>query len=337
MLTERQMRILLTIVEEFVRTAEPLGSRTLSKMDHLPYSSATIRNEMADLEELGFLEKPHTSSGRVPSEAGYRFYVEHIQSNASETDFGYEFQPLEQIFTKKDLEREEAIQEAVKLLSEITNYTSIILGPSAYKCRVKKFQFVPLDSTHAVLLLVTDKGHVESKNIVLPKGVNIKEVEKVVTLMNDTLVDCYVSDIPERLNFELKPYFKQFIDYQEGLIESFLKAFSTVQEHFYLSGQSNIFRQPEFHDIEKVKKLLTAFEDKQILKVLPTSTQGLTVSIGHENRLDAMQNCSIITVPYKISDNDYGQIAIVGPTRMEYSKVIPLLEYLAKNMSKLYK
>jgi heat-inducible transcriptional repressor len=336
MLSERQEKILITIIEEFVKTAEPVGSRTLSKMEHIPYSPATIRNEMADLEEMGYLEKTHTSSGRVPSEKGYRFYVDQLSKN---NDYHHiEFTPISELFNNKDIERDDAIKEAVKILSDLTNYTSIALGPSAYSCKVKRFQFVPLTDYSAVLILVTDKGHVESKNIILPDTVNIKELEKIINLMNETLVGCLVSDIPDKLNYELKPYFKQFMDYHEMLIDSILKAFSTIiNDQYYLSGRSNIFQQPEFQNIDMLQQLMIAFEDTQMLKVIQANNNGLQVRIGHENRIDAMQNCTVITVPYQISDEEAGTIAIVGPTRMEYSKVIPLLEYIAGHLSKLYK
>ncbi len=336
MLTERQMKILITIIEEFVRSADPIGSRTLSKMQHLPYSPATIRNEMADLEELGYLEKTHTSSGRVPSEKGYRFYVDYLRSNNQSE--AIEFTPIHKLFTKKNLERDEAIKEAVRILSEITNYTSIVLGPSADHSRVKKFQFVPLTENSAILILITDNGHVESKNLTMPDGINIKEVEKVINLMNETLVNCFVSDIPEKLNYELKPYFSEFMEYHERLIDSILRAFSTlVNDQYYLSGRNNIFEQPEFQDIDKLQKLMIALEDTQMLKIIQTNEKSLQVRIGHENHIDAMQNCTVITVPYQISEEEFGTIAVVGPTRMEYSKVIPLLEYIAKHISKLYK
>jgi heat-inducible transcriptional repressor len=336
MLSERQIIILITIIEEFVKTAEPIGSRTLSKMEHLPYSPATIRNEMADLEEMGYLEKTHSSSGRVPSEKGYRFYVDYIQEY-SDVDTT-EFSPISELFTKKNLEREEAIKEAVKILSEITNYTSIVLGPNANQSRVKKFEFVPLSEKNAVLVLITDRGHVESRNLVIQDGINIKEVEKVIHLMNETLVNCLVSEIPEKLNYEIKPYFKQFMNYYEKLIDSILEAFSTLaNDKYYLSGRSNIFYQPEFQDINKLHKLMLALEDKQMLKIVQANERGLQVRIGQENHIDAMRNCTVITVPYKIAQDEYGTIAVVGPTRMEYSKVIPLLEYIAKNISQLYK
>lgn len=338
MLTERQVQILITIIEEFVRSAEPVGSRTLSKMSHIPYSSATIRNEMADLEDLGYLEKTHTSSGRIPSEKGYRFYVDYLNENRDYETTGIELTPINDLFQNKTIEREETIKEAVRVLSDLTNYTSIALGPSANLNKIKKFQFVPLDENSGVLILVTDKGQVVNKNIYLPKHINVKELERVIVLMNETLVDSVVEDIERKLNYELKPVFSQFIDYHEKLVDSIVHSLSAiVNERYYLSGKNNIFQQPEFQDIDKLQQILSALENTEVLQFIQGNENGLQVRIGHENRIEAMKNCTVITVPYELEDGGKGAIAVVGPTRMEYSKVIPLLEYIAKNLSKLYK
>lgn len=337
MLTERQTKILITLIEEFVRTAEPVGSRTLSKMAHIPFSSATIRNDMADLEEMGYLEKTHTSSGRIPSEKGYRFYVDYLSEN-QKFEPTFELKSVHDLFNEKRIERDETIKEAVRLLSDLTNYTSIALGPSAYMDRVKKFQFVPLNQHSGVLILITDKGHVENRTIYLPPHINVNELEKVIVLMNKTLTDTLVEDMAYRLNNELKPYFGQFMDYHDMLIDSIISALSTmVNEPYYLSGKSNIFRQPEFQDIKQLQSLITALDNMDVLRIIQANEQGLEVRIGNENRIDAMKNCTVITVPYEISEGERGTIAVLGPTRMEYSKVIPLIEYIAQNLSKLYK
>lgn len=338
MLTERQIQILITIIKEFVRTAEPVGSRTLSKMSHIPFSSATIRNDMADLEEMGYLEKTHTSSGRVPSEKGYRFYVDYLDRHR-EYDLSLELDPIDNLFQRKSIERDETIKEAVRILSDLTKYTAIALGPSAFTNRVKRFQFVPISSHSGVLILITDKGHVESKNIYLPPHIDIKELERVITLMNETLTNTLVEDITYKLNYELKPYFRQFMDYHEKLVDALINLLSTMMsDQYYLSGKDHIFQQPEFQDIDQLREIITTLDNLDILRVIGTNTHnGLQVRIGRENRIEAMKNCTVITVPYELSGGERGAIAVIGPTRMEYSKVIPLVEYIAKNLSKLYK
>lgn len=337
MLTERQIQILITIIKEFVRTAEPVGSRTLSKMSHIPFSSATIRNDMADLEEMGYLEKTHTSSGRIPSEKGYRFYVDYLNQHR-DFDLSVELEPIDRLFEQKSIARDETIKEAVRLLSDLTKYTAVALGPTAFSNRVMKFQFVPLTNHSGVLILITDRGHVESKNIYLPEHIDVHEFERVIVLMNETLTGTLVEDIPYRLNYELKPFFRQFMDYHEKLIDALVQSLSTIMsDQYYLSGKDHIFQQPEFQDIDQLRDIITSLDNMDILRVIGTNTQGLQVRIGRENRIEAMKNCTIITVPYELSDGERGAIAVIGPTRMEYSKVIPLVEYIAKNLSKLFK
>lgn len=337
MLTERQINILISIIKEFVRTAEPVGSRTLSKMSHIPFSSATIRNEMADLEEMGYLEKTHTSSGRIPSEKGYRFYVDYLDRHR-QYDLSIELEPIDLLFQRRSIERDETIREAVRLLSDLTKYTAIALGPTAFSNRVKKFQFVPLTDHSGVLILITDKGHVESKNIYLPRHIDVREFERVIVFMNETLTGTLVEDIPYRLNYELKPYLKRFMDYYEKLIDALVQSLSTIMsDQYYLSGKDHIFQQPEFQDIDQLREILTTLDNMEILRVISADTDGLQVRIGRENRIEAMKNCTVITVPYELSDGERGAIAVIGPTRMEYSKVIPLVEYIAENLSKLYR
>lgn len=335
MLTDRQVLILRKIIEEFVSTAEPVGSRTLSKLEDLAFSPATIRNEMADLEELGYLEKTHTSSGRIPSEKGYRYYVDYILANQQKDE--NEYPVLDSIFAQKDIMRDEAVKQAVKILSEITNYTSIILGPTGYNSKVQKFQFVPINNKLAVIVLVTDTGHVQSNNLKLNGDIDLDEVEKIINIMNDLLTGCYVHDIPQKLNYEIKPYIKQYMDYHDRLIDTMVKMFGKLaSEDIYLSGQSRMISLPEFRDIDKLKKLFKAIEDKQIFKLISSQNSEMSIRIGHENEIQAMDNCTLISVPYRIKGEEYGKIAILGPTRMDYSQVIPLLEYIAKHISNLY-
>ncbi len=337
MITERQKTVLKLIVEEFVRTAEPIGSRTLSKI--LDYSSATIRNDMADLEEEGYLEKTHSSSGRVPSEKGYHFYVEVlIQENGSDSDLDLTL--IDDLFKNQDLNRDEAIEQAMNLLSQLTNYTTIALGPSARNSRVKKIELVPIYEEMCVLLVITNLGHVESKNITLPKGTNTEELKRVIEIFNEILYDVPISQVSEKIHYDINhDKIKDLLDYNEKIIETFLDAFTRfTQSKYYLSGQSNMLYQPEFSDVERVRELMNFFEQNDILKLVDHSdSTGLTVRIGRENQISAMKNCSVIMVPYEVREGEKGTIAVVGPTRMEYQKVIPLLKYLAAHMSKLYK
>ena len=334
MLSQRQKDVLRLIVEEFVKTAEPVGSRTLSKL--LDFSPATIRNDMADLEELGYLEKTHSSSGRVPSEKGYHYYVETLMQ---EDDTTIDLKVIDNLFKDSDKNRDDTIEEAINLLSQLTNYTTIALGPQARNSKVKRIELIPLYERVSVLLVITNLGHVESKQITLPENVNLEQLTKIVQILNEILIDVPIGQVSEKLHYEISQQsIKELLDYNERILDAFLEAFSQFAESkYFLSGQSNMLYQPEFSDLERVRELMNFFERNDILKLVDHSdSKGLTVRIGHENQVTAMKDCSVVMVPYDIGHEEQGTIAVVGPTRMDYQKVIPLLKYLAAHISKLY-
>ncbi len=336
MLTKRQELILKLTVEEYVKTAEPVGSRSLSEL--LDFSSATIRNEMADLEELGFLEKTHTSSGRIPSDVGYHYYIEKIL--ADKDSYTDSFTVIDELFSNKDIKRDEAIKQAMNLLSQMTNYTTIALGHSAYGSKIKKIELLPLYENVALLIIVTNLGHVESKNIKIPLNTEIEDMKRVIEIFNDILFDCPISKVSEKLLYEIdQQKIKDMLIYNKTIIDTFLEAFTKfTQSDYYLAGQSKMLYQPEFSDVNRVRELLSFFEKNDIFKLVEDTTNtGLSVTIGKENSINAMRDCTVISVPYQLSGTEKGTIAIVGPTRMEYQKVIPLIKYLAAHMSKMYK
>lgn len=336
MLTDRQKLILKAIIEEYVNTAEPVGSTSLIDKPYLRFSSATIRAEMAYLEAEGYLDKTHTSSGRIPSDKGYRYYVECLLTR--DFDVQNEFPLIDRIFADNEMAREKAIKEALNLLSELTNYTSVALGPDTKTSLVKRLDFIPLSKDEAIVLIVTSGGHVQNQMINIPKGMDIEELRKVVATLNDVLKDIPLSEVSKILSEEIsRSKVKEFMQYQEQLINSFLNAFSKfANDNFYLSGMSNIFDQPEFHDITKVRKYIETLDKVSLLK-LTGDSYGLNIKIGLENEIVSMEKCTIVSVPYRINEDEIGRIAVIGPTRMEYKRVIPLLEYIAKNMGKLYR
>ena len=335
MLSKRQILVLKAIVEEYVSTNEPVGSRTLSKRSDLQVSPATLRNDMADLEDLGFLEKTHTSSGRIPSEKGYHYYVETIMKERADAE--YSFPMIDEIFKRHDLSKEQAINESMSLVSQLTNYATLVLGNSASSSKIKKLQFVSLQERFALIIMITDSGHVESKKIIVPDGLSFREIERVVNILDEILHDCLVSEIEQKLKEELNnEEIMDFMTYREDLVNAIVTAFQEMAtDKYQISGQSNILQQPEFQDIEKVKDLFDAIEKKEILKVVKLDDNGISVRIGQENEIKALQDCTVITVPYEASNGHKGAISIFGPTRMEYSKIIPLLEYIAKNIKNI--
>ncbi len=339
MLSERQLLVLKAIVEEYVKTAEPVGSKLLVNTPELGlnFSSATIRNDMAYLEELGLLLKTHTSSGRVPSEEGYRVYVREILNDRKNLKHKNASFPLIDEIINHSASRERAIRESMALVTDLTNYASIVMGPSGYNARIKKLQFVSLNSKYAVILMVTDKGNVESKKIIVPELISASEIEKVVNLLNELLYNKTISEIESviRESFEIEEI-KDFLRYYDELVAVFVKAFTDMaKDQFYLSGQNKILSQPEFQNISKVQDLFEAIERQEVIKAVNVNETGITVRIGQDNKITAMKDCTVITIPYDAGDGDYGAIALFGPTRMEYQKVIPLLEYIAKNIKKV--
>lgn len=336
MLSKRQELVLKLTVEEYVKSAEPVGSRTLSVL--LDFSPATIRNEMANLEELGYLEKTHTSSGRIPSDFGYHYYIEKIL--ADKDNMADSFTVIDELFSNKDMKRDEAIKQAMNLLSQMTNYTTISLGRSAYGSKIKKIELLPLYENVALLIIVTNLGHVESKNIKIPLNTDIEDMKRVIEIFNDILFDCPISKVSEKLHYEIdKQKIKDMLVYNKSIIDAFLEAFTKfTQSDYYLAGQSKMLNQPDFKDIDRVRELLSFFEMNDIFKLVENTTNtGLSVTIGKENAVNAMRDCTVISVPYELSGTEKGTIAVVGPTRMEYQKVIPLIKYLAAHMTKLYK
>ncbi len=339
MISSRKKLILKAIVEEFVRTNEPVGSKDLVTTERFGLnnvSSATIRNDMMELEKEGLITKTHLSSGRVPSEEGYRVYVKEIL-NDRDNHKKAKFPMIDEIFERAEISREEAIKESMALVTNLTNYASIVMGTSGYLSKIKKLQFVKLSESHGVILMVTDHGYVESKKIVIPDNIEMRDMEKVVALLDETLHNCPIHDIErvirERLNEE---NIHSYMNYYDELIGALVKTFTEMaKDKYFLAGQSNILNQPEFQDVNKVQEMLQAIERREIFKTVNASDNGITIRIGSDNTIKAMENCTMISVPYEISDDDFGVIAILGPTRMEYQKVIPLLEYIAKNIKKV--
>lgn len=336
MISSRQKLILKAIIEAYVKDAQPVGSKTLTAMPYLNFSSATLRYDMAQLEEFGFLEKTHTSSGRVPSEKGYRYYVEHLVTR--DQDVADSFPLIDEVFLKNTLAREQAVQEAIAILSDLTNYTAMAVGPSSNQSTIKKIDFIPLNEDEAVILIVTDKGHVQHQNIQIPEEMKMNDLKEVIKTLDDLLRDRLISEASRILEAAFaKREIVSFMEYQAQLMHSFIHAFSKfAQENFYLSGVTNVFDQPEFTNVKHVKNFVDMLDRRDLIKLLGNS-EGLSIQFGSDLKLIPMDNCTLISVPYRISEHEFGTIAVVGPTRMQYSKVIPLVEYIASNLGKLYK
>jgi heat-inducible transcriptional repressor len=335
MLSERQRLILSAIVDDYIRSAEPVGSRTISKRNDVSFSPATIRNEMSDLEELGFLEQPHTSAGRIPSNKGYRYYVDHLVKRGHLSK--QELDVIKLFFAEKLDEMERAIQHVAVILSNMTNYTSIVLGPELLSTTLKHLQIVPLNDHSAVAIVVTNTGHVENKVVTIPEGVSVSEIERIVNMLNARLSGVplvhFKSKLFNEIGSELSHYTNQYEELVK-LIEGVL--LHDEDDRIFISGATNMLTQPEFKDVGKVKGILDLFDETQTLvRLVSAASQGIQVRIGTENTVQAINNCSLITASYSIDGHSLGTIGILGPTRMEYGKVISLLDVLSKDMAAL--
>ncbi|HHT55780.1 MAG TPA: heat-inducible transcription repressor HrcA [Acholeplasma sp.] len=336
MLTSRQKLILKAIVEYYVEYAQPVGSKILTKMPYLDYSSATIRYDMARLEELGYLEKTHTSSGRIPSERGYRYYVNHLVTRDS--DVADDFPLVDEVITRHSYSRNLAVEEAINLLSELTKYTAMAVGPKNSEIKITKIDLIPTSEREAVILIVTNKGHVQHQNIAIPEGVKVNDITEVIKTLDDLLKNRYLEEAEQILKSRFaKEQISSFVEYQRQIYDSFIHAFAKfAEDKFYLSGITNVFDQPEFSNVDNIKNFVDMLDRREIVKFIG-GKDSLNVTFGSEIELKLMENFSIISVPYRVSETEKGTIAVVGPTRMEYSKVIPLLEYIASNLGKLYR
>ncbi|MDD4036305.1 MAG: heat-inducible transcriptional repressor HrcA [Bacilli bacterium] len=328
MLSNRKNEILRLIVEDYIKEARPVGSNIISEI--LGCSSATIRSEMAELEELGFLEKTHTSSGRVPSEKGYRYYVDNLMKPKDMT--GEEMLKLQTIFHNQSLEISDVIKKSMEIISEMTNYTSIVLGSASKENRLKQVQIVPLEEYKFITILITDKGHVEHKQLETP-NVSLEEIRKTVELINSLLIGTPIDEVSSKLEFEIKPIIGKYVKQHEVLYNAFYKAFNdfSTKSSVHFLGKSNFLKQPEFDNVDKLREAMDKLEDKELIRYITEDDNEIKVYIGSENKVD--EDMTIIKTKYALGSEE-GTIAIIGPTRMEYDRVLSLLEYIKENIER---
>lgn len=345
-LNERKIKILEAIINDYIATAEPIGSRTIAKKYDLGISSATIRNEMSDLEELGFIIQPHTSSGRVPSDRGYRLYVDRLlhfkKLSKQETDF------LRSTVAENINHIEYLMQQTAKALALLTNYTTVVSEPKSEVVKIKHVQVIPFDETSVITVVVTDNKVVKNNVIKVKQAPEPGILNQISNVINQKLKEFTFDEIKS------KEAYSEFLDSPFGeLIDDIFKSvLKTAQEEskmqVYTSGVNNILDFPEFSDIEKAKSVFKALEEKEMLiniledgKDKDNKNSGnignIQILIGNENSLEQLKDCSIIRTDYKYGKDSYGTIGIIGPTRMNYAQVIPILNSLVKNINDVIK
>ena len=329
-MNERQKVLLKEIVESYIQDAKPVGSKAL--VDKLKCSSATIRNEMSALEDLGYLEKTHTSSGRVPSKEGYKYYVENIMQPKELN--GEEMLKLQTIFSNNNLVLSDAIKECLEIISEITNYTSIVLGKESEHNTLKQVQIIPLDDRKVLALVVASNGHVENKQVLIPEDVDSREIVKTSEIINKHLTGTPISEVPSKLEFEIKPRLSSIIKEYESVYNMFQNVFNDFAEKnsdVFFGGRTNILKQPEFDEIDRVKNIMEKLEDYEIVRRIESNEDGVNIYIGDENEFD--KDVTVVKTSYKAAGEE-GTIAIIGPTRMEYDKVVTLLNFLKSQIER---
>lgn len=328
MLNDRRQNILKIIVEDYIKTARPVGSGYVAKK--LNCSSATVRNEMMYLEEVGLLEKTHISSGRVPSEKGYRYYVDELMTPKDMTR--EDMLKLQTIFKNNTLVLSDAIKKSIEIVTEITNYTSVVLGNTSSINRLKKVEVIPLGDNKIITMIITDKGHVEHKMMIIPSNISSLEVKQTVDLINKLLIGTPIDEISSKLEFEVKPIIPRFVKEHEVLYDAFYNAFnefSTRSNDVQFIGKNNFLKQPEFNNIEKVKEILNNFEDIDKVSKMEEEDNGINIYIGNESELSP--DVAVIKTKYNYNGEE-GTIAIIGPKRMEYDKVVGILNYIRDNI-----
>ncbi len=328
MLSDRQNKLLKLIVEDYIKTAHPVSSKALC--DILKCSSATIRNEMSILEENDFLEKTHISSGRVPSEKGYRYYVDNIMEPKELT--GEDMLKLQTIFNNNALMLDDYITKSMEIISEMTSLTAVVLGKSSKENLISKIEVVPVNEQNLIAIVITDKGHVEHRNIVVKENVSLEDIRGTVDLINKMIIGTPIDEVSMKLEYEVKPIISKYVHQHEVLYNAFYNAFSdfTTNSNITLKGTKNILMQPEFNDTEKIRQILSKFEDKEMVSSIEEEENGINIYIGSENEFD--DNVTIIKAKYD-SNGEEGTIALIGPKRMEYDRVISLLNYIMKNIN----
>ena len=337
-LSERKLRILQAIISDFIKTAEPVGSRTLSKKFDLGISPATIRNEMADLEEMGYLTHPHTSAGRVPSEQAYRLYVNDMMKKRELSE--EEKNAIASKLYENVTELEKTVQHAAKILSEITNLTSFALTPSQDEDTLKYINLLPVDEETVVLMIVSHSGKVSNTALKL----KVPYTEDGLELLSKTMTYNYRGKtLSEVLTLDIIESFETDIEAMSALAKKVMPNFIKTLEdmlnvNLYMDGLTNIFSIPEYNDIDKAKMFLEMLGKKEdFTKTLVNRENGVIITIGKENTEDIMQDCSLITATYHVDGKLAGKIGVIGPTRMRYGEITSVVEFLTDNISNTFK
>jgi len=337
MLTERQKCILAVVVREYTRTIMPISSQGISRLCGLNVSSATVRNELSLLEELGFVTHPHTSAGRIPTDMGYRYYVDHLLEKVSVSrELAYQ---VVDSFGDRSQSLDELMRKTSKLLSSLTNQASLVIYPKLELQRLKSINLIPLDVSRMVVVWVSANGMVWHNTIDLETPLEIEKIQSLVNYINKELVGVFFHELEAQLVEKIqvrKDSVRRLHDLALRVVKESLLVSQELR--LFLEGSNNVLNSPEFEDRSKTRQLLNLFESKiSILDVFDQSINntGLNIHIGQENPLSDITDCSLVTSSYRLKDDTVGFLGVLGPKRMEYERVIPIVEYMSDEMEDL--
>ena len=327
----RSDTILKYIVEYFIKNAQPVGSHTLIDEYHLPYSSATIRNEMFALEKMGYIEKTHSSSGRVPSSKGYRYYCEHLRDKSIDEQLK---NSLQVVLEQKVRSIEEVIKESCEILSHMTNLVSVVSGNSGNVERLANVQLIQISDNTLTAVFVTDRGYVENKTFIIPNTIKGEEVVSCVNILNERLKGTPVNELVEKVE-ALKPVLNDYVISHDIVYQALLETFIRFAgDRLSLYGREELFNQPEFkNDAEKLQEVFKLLNNKSVFKEANSEAQKekMVLNIGETN-----PDVSMVTTKFKIGDGEERTITLLGPTRMDYDEVMSALEYLSDELNKYF-
>lgn len=339
MLDDRKMKVLYAIINSHIMTAEPIGSRTISKDYDLGVSSATIRNEMSDLEDQGYLNKPHSSAGRVPSDKAYRLYVDEILKVKKPTIDLIKKDKIKEILSSGTSEIEQLIQNSAKVLSAVTSYTALAITPQAKQSRLKHIQLLPIDNRQILLVLLNNSGVVKNLILRMEKELSEDQIMIVSNFLNDKLKGLTIKEINQQITtgfFNNLFEFKSVLDNILPIINQSLEEMDDID--LYSDGITKILNFPEYKDIEKAKSFISFIENKDLVVDLMLNNlmeNDIDITIGNENIYAPIKDCSLITATYRLGDKTIGKIGVIGPTRMDYLKIIDIMHLFSVNITEI--
>lgn len=335
MIDERKIKILQVIINDYITTGEPVGSRTIAKKYELGVSPATIRNEMADLEELGYLEQPHTSAGRIPSSKGYRLYVDKLMKQ-QQLSLEEQLAIKNEIIDMALLEVDKMVKQVSSLLSDLTQLTCVAKTPSFNKGYIKSLQLMIIDENNILVVIITDRG-VKNSIIKVKNIPSSKEIEKINHVLNMRLKNHTIEQINLQVINSIRDDLTGYDDIFNPLIKVLYETLDNGNENddVVTEGTTNIFNYPEYNDIESAKEILSLLEDKGKISALLDNKDGFSIRIGDENYLPGAKNCSVISAVYFMDDVPLGTIGLIGPRRINYSKVVSIMAEVMKELNEV--